>query len=81
MLVQPILSSEGALGKRGLFRKKRRCLGLGIYNRPQILGLEQGILIGSLRALFSVSAVCLHLKLERGCTGLRGSPVESLEKS
>ena len=41
MLVQPILGSEGALGKRGLFRKKRRCLGLGIYNRPQILGLAR----------------------------------------
>lgn len=39
MLVQLILGSDGAFGKLGLFQKKPRCLGLGIYNRPQILGL------------------------------------------
>lgn len=39
MLLQLIFGSDSAFGKLGLFRKKLRCLGLGIYNRPQILGL------------------------------------------
>lgn len=39
MLVQLIFGLDGAFGKLGLFPKEPRCLGLGIYNRPQILGL------------------------------------------